>query len=253
MSGLEANHPSPEYLQVLRDHIHSPLEEAVQRAQEEQKELTVEMEALREFAGRVHDIDSVESRVRSLPLDNRPESDALERILTAYRETVYTLPHYDSRYDETVSESLRMEFGDDIANVLTSSTFFVTPIFKHRFLEEIERSIAKRQDIREEVDNEIESLRSAQSRLEEILDHINPSRFPLCPKTSVTNQLDSLVSRRQRVIHSHSKIDAVEGPNLCDYLYIDKPWTYPVLVAVCRLREAAIKGDSGYSGEGGAP
>jgi hypothetical protein len=241
MAGLACDSPTPEYLQVLRDHVRAPVEEARQHAQEERAELASEVDAFAQFGQHVDEATPRTPHGRQLPAGLQRGSNQLERLRNAYRETVLSLPHFDARYGESLAESVEMEFGPEVATVFTADGAAFTPIVKERLLRTVEESTTIRDRLVENIDEELESLARADTRLASVVDRVDRAQLPIRPNTELTTQLDSLVRMRQEHLCRSRVTEAADGHDLCDYLYAPEPWTYPVLVAVCRFREAAVR------------
>lgn len=100
-----------------------------------------ERDAFEAFADRVAEMDTVPVATDSTPAGvpagalrgvgsggsgvppgGGPAGDSvtLRRVMTAYRDTVLSLPHYRREYDETAAESLAAELGPDAATALAS-------------------------------------------------------------------------------------------------------------------------------------
>jgi hypothetical protein len=48
--------------------------------------------------------------------------------------------------------------------------------------------------------------------------------------------LDDLAQSRQSLIQRRDPTSRTDGHDICEYLYRDAEWTYPVLTAVTRFR-----------------
>jgi len=105
----------------------------------ERRRVLDERDAFETFADRIGRIDTVSIATDATPSGvpaaalrgiggggRRPggsatgDSVTLRRVLAAYEDTVMSLPHYRSEYDETTAESLAAELGPDTATALAS-------------------------------------------------------------------------------------------------------------------------------------
>jgi len=186
-------------------------------------------------------------------LDRLPGADGsavagspLVAIRDAYAETVMSVPHYETEYDDTYESSLVAEFGPDLAVALTRE-----PTLDDRsqsaLLSETDEAIEERERLIDALDTESESVDRAADRLCSILEEIatlsetdlDELRFGTLDAYRVRTLTleegcDSVAARRQRELTGIGRSlrlnDAV--PDFATYLYHDLPVTYPVLAAV---------------------
>lgn len=114
MADLDTRPGPRQYLCSLRQHVREPISNAVERAQREHREVARERDAFESFADRVEGLSTAPadvqpfSSVTALPDRSATETTALRR---AYQETVMAVPHYETVYDESLTENVRAEFG----------------------------------------------------------------------------------------------------------------------------------------------
>nr|WP_101297993.1 hypothetical protein [Halegenticoccus soli] len=110
------------------------IDAALELVDEEIARVDAERDAVRRFRRR---IGALETRrpagsataptpagaIRSIG-EGRSASPALDRVRTAYRETVMSAPHYEDEYGDTFEESVAAEFGAETAELLRTSDRF---------------------------------------------------------------------------------------------------------------------------------
>jgi hypothetical protein len=222
----------------LRQHALAPLDRAIERAARERREVAAEREAFLAFADRVSSleatrVDAEMNAVRSL----EPGPDAAARARTAYAETVMAVDHYDREYGEPLLEHVANELGATVATALApDGTSAFTTVVQGTITAAAGRAVASRADLLESTEAELESLRDARDRLVDLLDGGDAACGPV-GADDPTGTLEAIAADRQETIHRHHSVSAIDGHDLCEYLYADQPWTYPVLLALSRLRD----------------
>ena len=229
-----------------------PIEAARRLAERERREVAAERRALRRFERRIEDIDAAADS-RSLPIGlaasetDGAGADAIERVRDAYRETVMGVAHYERVYDEPFESNIAAEFGPDAASGVCGDSASYTPQVKAALLAAVDRNKRERSTYLDVLDREIESLEEAESTLGEALSDF-PEQFDpgdaladLAPESSVRaalERIDSLLARRQQLVHRCVSTARFDGHDLCEHLYVDAPSTYPVLSVATSLRDA---------------
>jgi len=232
---------SRHFLQSLRCHVLSPSTTALRTVRRERDEIRAERRAFESFAERVDDIpcDAPTPDVPTMVVDS--ESGAVERVRTAYRETVMDTDHYGDVYDNTFRADVASEFGQGVAAALCSDTpVQFTRRFRRFLLAAVEESITERGTVLERFDDEEASLTAARDELADIVDNLDGTQIPHWYASTFTERLDRLAADRQAKIRSHRSLGRLDGHSLCEHLYADEPWTYPVLTAIGRVREAVV-------------
>lgn len=223
-----------------------PIDLARDRAERERREVNAELRALERFRRRVASIDvppgAGRARLGGLTADGR--EDEMERLREAYRETVMSVPHYDRVYSESLERNLRAEFGPDIATCVREGgqTAF-TPPFKRALLAAIERNVADRDRFLDVLGREIDSLARAQTVLSDVVERLSTTdpADAKCDGSAdrlreLSGRIDSVAADRQRIVHDRVSTGRADGHALCEYLYDETSWTYPVLSVVASLR-----------------
>lgn len=97
------------FIHSLREYVISPVSTATRLIKQERSEITAELEAFREFRDRINTIDAVERTPPRYPGDRyeRPVGEKpIDRVRSAYRDTVTDTAHYEEVYDEQLVENM---------------------------------------------------------------------------------------------------------------------------------------------------
>jgi len=242
MSNADSKRNPQYFVDSLQQHVLAPLSAAECRLDREHAEVNVERDAFEAFRERLDSINPAPStppdratRIAS----HASTTDRVDRVRTAYRETVLNMPHYDDTYDESLVEHLAGEFGPEIAEgVQPKSSVSFTAAYKHVLMRAAAEAVRRREDFLETLDKEVRSIESARTALKDVFATLDTTIIPEWHCESFTEQLDAVAQRRQRTIQQRSSVPRFGEHSLCAYLYDDEPWTYPVLTAVARTREA---------------
>lgn len=234
---------SSSHLQALREYVVAPLVMATQIVEDERTEATAEQDAFEAFGERLAAIEPVTQHAgRKFPIggaDYNASGKQRERVRVAFRETVMSVSHYDEVYGESIIEHVAAECGRDLAAVVNpEQPVPLTPPAKHALQTAATRAVQERQRLVEAFDREARSIESAQTELTELLDQRATTPPPAWDRETVADQLDRVAQARQETIRTRRTVPRLEEHAVCEYLYQDTPWTYPVLTAVTRVREA---------------
>jgi len=225
----------------LQTHVLEPLSEAESTAEVEYEEITAEGQAFSRFRDRVVGIETTTCTdpVDSLHSNVVTRSQAISRVRSVFCETVMNVDHYDEIYDETLEEFVAAEFSADIAAGLdpTSNTIF-TELYKTTLLAAVEDGIAMRQTVREQLERELESIERCRMALVDLLKPLDGPNIPTWYQTDFNDELDQIARTRQESIQQGVPLSRADGHDLCQYLYQDHRWTYPVLTAITRFDTA---------------
>jgi hypothetical protein len=228
----------------------------------ERRRTAVESQSFDTFADRVDDvdvfdIDSGESLNDKIPdrhgrtlvssgYAGPAENTSTEAIQRAYEETVMAVSFYDEEYGDNCVESLRAEFGPEVATAVTDPDCF-GPAAKAALTTAIKRAVREREQLIEICESERKSVDAAADTLLPVaaeLDSIasaNPEDdtfgalearwFRL---SRLQERCESAAANRQSTINdrrSHQDLP-VDSPDICAYLYQTHNSAYPIL-AVC--------------------
>jgi hypothetical protein len=172
-----------------------------------------------------------------------PVADELAAIRNAYEATVMSVPFYDAEYGDTYEESIRAEFGPDIATALTR-TDTLNPVAKQVLLAKIEQSCNERDVLLETCEREQESVESTASVLEPIDEELR-SIERISFQAQEFGQLEAHRTRlltiedtcegaardRQATIHEHRTAynHSIDPTDIYEYLYDSFEVRYPLL------------------------
>lgn len=244
MAELDTEFGPRHHLAVLHRHVLGPLSRALDVADRERTELAAEGDAFADFARRVERIPAdsgSEPRQRVGDGLRAAPSQRTEDLRRAYRETVMAVPHYDDVYGESLATNAAAELGPDLAELVRAgSRVSFTPSHRSLLLGAAEKQARERETCRASVDGELDSLRSMRRELSDLLDTLDTSVVPAWYRSEFETRLDSIHADRQETIYGRSMPAALDSHTLCEYLYRDQVWTYPVLTAVARLRSSVV-------------
>lgn len=243
MADANPDHRATQFLRALRQHVLDPLATADRMLATERSEVKAELDAFEAFAERLAAIDPVAEP--SGPDTSRPvvgtdpSGGHLERVRAAYRETVGSVAHYEDVYGKTVIEDVAAEFGDEIATGLQPATSIsFTQTYKSGVQAATGHAIQLRQVYLDTLDREATSIDTARDDLAELVGHLDTTTVPEWYRDTFREDLDLLARDRQETIRTRRPGPRYENHALCEHLYADAPWTFPVLTGVARVREA---------------
>ncbi|WP_436930898.1 DUF7260 family protein [Halosimplex halobium] len=238
---METSHRTDDPLsRTLREHVLEPLSTAEELVGAERAEVEAERQAYVRFADRVGGIDTVSrqpagvNRTRQLT-DSPPRR--VERLRSAFRETVMSVDHYDEVYGESLVEHAAAELSADVATGFRreGGTQF-TEFYRSTLVSAVEEAVGWRERLVDQLDEELASLDRSRDAVEDLLDRWEGPG----PAEGVESDLDDLAERRQNLVQRRDPLSGTDGHELCQYVYADAEWTYPVLTAVARVRTAAL-------------
>lgn len=230
-----ANPENPRlFVESMWKHVLQPVRTAIGIAKGERTELTAEQTAFRAFIGEVQRIKPVPAvSERGIQVATQQRATA---VRSAYRETVLDVDHYETVYGEPLLENVAAELGSEAAAVLRPDNgVVVTPQAKQVLLTAAEQCLERRETIGTNVEAEQESLESARSQLQCLLESLDGTVVPTWYDRQFESELEALIDSRQR--HLHRPTASADNYELCAYLYADEPWQFPVLTAIARLRD----------------
>lgn len=227
----------------------------------EQKRTEIERDAFEEFATRITDLQSSSEpfapnaahkepqdaggavALQSQPVTEPSATDELATIRNAYEETVMSVPFYEAEYGDTYEESIRAEFGPDIATALTQSDS-LSSVAKQVLLAKIEQARTEREELIETCEREHASVDEAATVLKPIdeeLQSVESTSFDdhgfgalEAQRTrllTLKDKCEQAAATRQATIHRHrTKYSLpVDAPDICVYLYEEFETAYPIL------------------------
>lgn len=223
-----------------------PVGRAEDRVEWEREEVAAECRALDRFADRVEAIEIPRPVLPAQAGGSLPAVDdaagRMERVRTAYRETVMALAHYDREYGEPLVVHLAGEVGSDLARgVHAGGDEVFTPQFKGALLAAVRQARDERDAFLSTLEAEAASLAEAREALGAVAEALardgeGRRAGDRGPPGPLPERLDAVVAERQELLHRRSPPHRVTGHDLCTYLYQGEEWTYPVLAAAAALR-----------------
>lgn len=234
--------PAHAFLDEFRRHVRTPLRTAASTVEREREEVEVERAAFSAFADRLDGIAVDRPRPRSAaapPLTTRESAtDSMDAVRRAYRETVLDVPHYQTVYDEPLLDNVGAELGPDLADWLDPENEVPsTESARDAIRRATERAIRSRRTFKKVLAAEAESIDRADRKLSELVGELDSTVVPRWYRDRFAERLDAVAAERQETIRSRPSVSVTQGFVLCEYLYADEPWSYPVLTAITRLRE----------------
>lgn len=245
---MEAHyHWRPDYIPAAQE----ALAEERERTQTEQDAFTAfheQVAALEPQPSTLTGGEKLQCSIRSL-LD-QSQSDALGEVHEAYQKTVMQTPHYAAEYGDTLEESLKAEFGPELAQVLTD-TERLTPTVQQTLLSAIQKAQNRRDAFLSLLDEEATALDEAVTTLEEIGDTVTTlnthtlAEWPSTELADMQNQTETLEHRCDKLAHDrqltlqtpqHNLASRrFEGREFRKYLYASVAVTYPILADIALL------------------
>jgi len=187
-------------------------------------------------------------------------ADPTDKIRRAYEETVMAVPFYDEEYGDDYVESLRAEFGPEVATALTDSDCFgpaataaLTAAIDHA-THERDQLIAVCRRERESVDAAADTLLPVAAELDDI-SAIGPDGEPFVTLEARWRRLSRLqeyceeaATDRQSTIGDRRSRHGlpVDAPDVCAYLYKSRDAAHPVLAICAGLAQRATEIKTGY-------
>lgn len=235
------------------------IEQALAAVDSELEIATTEKRAFERFRSRLSTVDPSPQQEKTgvpatggsvIPVGGRSTETgrtSLQRVRTAYRETVMSVPHFDAEYGDSLRENVAIEFGVDIASQVTGDGQ-LTQMLREALLAGAASKVDEREEYERILRRERESLREVHAGLadceqrahalgdaateaqgDELIDH--DARFAALEETC-----DDLAAERQRVIHGRgeSRISGITGDSLAGLLYADLETTCPALREIAR-------------------
>lgn len=243
----------------------SYVRDAKEAVDEEANRTRAEIQALQRFRRQVTSLDASVPVQQAGPgggavglgvARTRPPDDRLERVRTAYRETVMAVPHYEEDYGESLRTHLAAEFGEEVAHAVVDGQGF-TPQLRQILLRVADEGETRREDLLAALEREHERLgdyEASLARIEATGDDVIDR--PLYQQSfadlfaawfeyeDLEAEADRLLADRQETIHRDRTGPAVDRDrdSFHAYLYGDLDVDYPVLAAgatvLQRLRDS---------------
>jgi hypothetical protein len=211
------------------------LRRAQRAADTEREGVTAERAAFESFAEAVASMPTATASQSPTAHSSHGSSQTLTAVRQQYRETVLSVPDYESAYDESLCEHMAAEFGESVATVVAAGGA-LSPTVQQLLVEGARASAAERAALIETLDTEVDSLSTAAdclTRTGEVLETADEQTrsFPRLVEheerlRTAEQECAALLDRRQEQIHAAG---CVAEPTLQEYLYTELEPTFPVL------------------------
>jgi hypothetical protein len=245
------------------------IRDAVDASQRERARVLAERDAFEAFADRVAALDSAPAESATSSFDGSsvavrtvdraaPAGDVrLRRVLSAYRDTVMSVPHYREEYDETIAESLAAELGPDTAVALASNGTLCAGS-KSALVSRGRRAAEARSSLADAIGEEIDALRAFEDDLARVdrqrrclIEHLDGVSGPGADAAidvwerleDLERDCDDIAADRQAALAdppmtSNPAVDGERDRTFFEYLYgsTDGP-RYPALASVSELAD----------------
>lgn len=241
MSTLESGGSVAEFLEGFRRYVREPLTGARQAVEQEQEELTTEIDAFEAFTERLASIELSNHQAGHLPTSTlvqaESQTESVKKIRTGYQETVMAVDHYDKAYGEPLEKHFIDEFGPDLGcHITTEESSTITPQYLNALKAGCQNAIHTRKSFYELLEREQTSIQRADDVITELAGQCSETKIPEWYQEEFIDRLSQLTEDRQEQIRTYSFDSDCGGHELCSYLYEEESSTYPVLAAIGRLR-----------------
>lgn len=233
------------------------LEAALNCIDVERQRTEAEIESFRSFETEVKAISTTTPAPRQLVVGTIPSVDcnSLKKTRTAYRDTVMAVPHYEVEYGDTCIESLRAEFGAEVAAALAGGKGFDAQL-KQMLLSNVTEAIQERRELLSVLAKERDSVVDVKDSITDIATEVSTLHPGTAEQRSfgaldayrsrlivLRDQCEALAETRQTTLADHRRQMALDSdePDIQEYLYQDIKATYPVLLALTGLSERTIE------------
>ena len=207
---------------------------------EERRRIAAELAAFEAFGARVRSLSTGSPSSTPAPAGVAPsvegavadsQRETLDAARSAYRDTVMAVDHFTEDYDETLAEHAHAELGPDAGGALAEASD-LTPGLQEVLADRADAAARERREFLGRLDEETESLESAERRLAGLL----------AESVDLAGDLDasfgSLEARWRRLETLESHVEEVvtertarvsEAAAVPTYLYDEFPVPDPVL------------------------
>lgn len=237
----DGSHPQS-HLRALRRHVTSALHDATNIIEHEYDEIGDEIRAFEDFHEQVKTFaPSNTNQPAPKSLRCSQEANMMQKVRQTYRNTILAVPHYEEVYGEPLQENITAELGPNIARcVAPESPAHFSDLFKKMLLAGTVSAIKRRRHLQHTLSVDLTSLTQVQNDLVDLLDNLDTVTIPSWYREDFRSRVDHLAQERQETLNQLSVPSKQSYHGFCQYLYSGQPWTYPVLTAIVRLREAVV-------------
>lgn len=247
---------------------------ATEDCRREQRRVLDERDAFSEFADRVAALDpgvahssTVDSgdpiaRLHQTTTSGKSVDITLQRVLSIYKDTVMSVAHYETEYDETISESLAAELGPDTATSLAANKT-LSLAAQNALVSRSRKAVDARDSLADAIQVERDALANIESELSAIdrrrrrlvahLDEVNVDETGAALDiwhrlNDLETEIENMSAERQRSLRAppmqvDTGVVGTDEMAFYDYLYgpTDGP-SHPVLAQIADLT-AEIRDD----------
>jgi len=216
----------------------------------ERRKLVDEQQAFEQFADRVGQLEPDRPSGHPRLLVNGRRDAGIERVRTAYRETVTSVPHYREDYGESLHRNVASELGEDIAAAVTNGASF-SPGLQRSLVGASRETVRARGLVIDTIDEEATALDRGADRVLDLLDELATLRerpleragFDALRRTrerldDLEERCESLTASRQETFRSHNRTAPLDVEDFGGYLYDDCASIHPVLSRLAALADA---------------
>lgn len=236
---VAANSEDPRlFINSMREYVLNPIRTAVAVASTDRSEILAERDAFVKFTRRVRELDPKAPTPRQQIPISGTESQS-DRVREIYKETVLAVDHYDIVYDESLCENAVAELGTNAAKVLVSDTGVkFTPVAKELLINKAQQGLEKRRNVAADIAAEQESLAANREVIRNLVEGLTGTVVPEWYQEEFDTEITAVLCQRQD--HLHRRHNNADGHELCNYLYRDQCWSYPILTSIARLCETTL-------------
>lgn len=222
---------------------------AHEECERERDRLLTERRAFERFARRVEAVEAVEptgSKVGggTATMSSAYDGDSLSSVVSAYRETVMGVDHFESDYDEAIRENMAAELGPDVATAVLDGQV-LHPQLKVAIVSKCREAHDHRTGVLRNIDDETAELGAAGEELRRVESSVERlDRDPLLEKSfenlrgeygtlsTLATDCEAVVEDRQSTVAGRDpSAEPDEGHDFHAYLYEPLDVSYPVLSA----------------------
>ncbi|GAA5434294.1 hypothetical protein Hjap01_03785 [Haloarcula japonica] len=175
----------------------------------------------------------------------KPET-SLRAVREAYHETVMSVPHFETEYNDSLEENMSLEFGPELGTQIATGTR-LTPQLYEALLAASEGARDERGTLLPALERERESLQSAEKTLDDCerrgatlganaRQTTDPVRLDRIDDqlAEIEKDCKTAAMTRQQRLHSRSvaAFSGIDGTSLVQYLYNDCSVTCPALADI---------------------
>lgn len=240
---------------------------SIKSVKEEKTRAEEKRDAFEQFATSVNDLTPINLKKGVTGKQNRellftpadsPE-DQIDTVCTLYRETIMNVGHYNEEYGESLPTNISTELGPDCAAAVLTNSNFNSSVQK-ALVQKSRIAAQERDRFVTLINSELESLQTAEKRLEHLVSSINQIEERNVQELSyeetekveeniqtVNPKCRSIIDERQS---KYVKAPKNDGFSLQEYLYCEYEWTHPVVSDAIDIIEKMQNIESQVMGSG---